>query len=221
MYAFNTDVIWIGAGYIAQGITTTIMVSCMALLLGLLIGLPLGVFRASHPAGVLRKITDGYIEIFRNIPVLVQIVWFYYVLPIMTGVNFDPITAAIIALGLNTSAFLAEIFRGGINGVPTGQHDASASLGFTQGASMRHIILPQVLRKMLSPLVNQFIVLIKESALVAYIGVLDIMHRGDLITTEYSAPLESYTIVAAYYFVLCYLASRAAGYVERRFSFPE
>ncbi len=221
MYSFNTEVIWVGGAYIAQGIATTVMVSCLALLLGLAIGMPLGVFRASHETSFLRKITNGYIEIFRNIPVLVQIVWFYYVLPIITGINFDPISAAIIALGLNTSAFLAEIIRGGINGVPSGQHDASASLGFTHNGSMRYIILPQVLRKMLSPLVNQFIVLIKESALVAYIGVLDIMHRGDLITTEYSAPLESYTIVALYYFALCYLASKAATFVERRFSFPE
>jgi polar amino acid transport system permease protein len=221
MYVFNADVIWIGAKYIAQGIFTTIAISCLALLLGLLIGTPLGVLRASYPSWFIRKLTDGYIEIFRNIPVLVQIVWFYYVLPIVAGVNFDPLTASIIALGLNTSAFLAEIFRGGINGVPDGQHDASASLGFTHSGAMRHIILPQVLRKMLSPLVNQFIVLIKESALVAYIGVLDIMHRGDLLTTQYAAPLEAYTIVALYYFLLCYLASKAGRYVERRFSFPE
>lgn len=221
MYVFNADVILIGAGYIAYGIFTTIFISCLALLIGLLIGMPLGIFRSSHESGFLRKITDVYIEIFRNIPVLVQIVWFYYVLPIMTGVNFDPLTAAIIALGLNTSAFLAEIFRGGINGVSSGQSDASASLGFTHRGKMRYIIIPQVLRKMLSPLLNQFIVLIKESALVAYIGVLDIMHRGDLITTAYSAPLESYTIVAFYYFVLCYLASLSARYVERRFAFPE
>jgi polar amino acid transport system permease protein len=221
MYFFNAEVIWIGADYISRGIGTTIAISCMALFLGLLVGTPLGVLRASHPGWLVRRLTDGYIEIFRNIPVLVQIVWFYYVLPIMTGINFDPITASIIALGLNTSAFLAEIFRGGINGVPAGQHDASASLGFTHSAAMRHIILPQVIRKMLSPMVNQLIVLIKESALVAYIGVLDIMHRGDLLTTQYSAPLESYTIVAFYYFLLCYLASLTAGYVERRFSFPE
>ncbi|MER8843687.1 amino acid ABC transporter permease [Mesorhizobium australicum] len=221
MYVFNADAVWFGASYISQGIFITILISCLALFAGLVIGMPLGVMRASHAKGFLRKLSDGYIEIFRNIPVLVQIVWFYYVMPILTGVNFDPITAAVIALGLNTSAFLAEIFRGGINGVPTGQHDASASLGFTHAASMRHIIMPQVVRKMLSPLVNQFIVLIKESSLVAYIGVLDIMHRGDLITTEYSAPLESYTIVAIYYFALCYLASKVTGFVEQRFSFPE
>jgi len=221
MYIFNSDIIWTAIRYIGQGVGITITISCLALLLGLVIGMPLGVLRSSVSTGFLRKLTDAYIELFRNVPVLVQIVWIYYVLPIMTGVNFEPVQAAIIALGLNTSAFLAEIFRGGINGVPSGQYEASSSLGFTHTSSMRYIILPQVLRKMLSPLVNQFIVLIKESALVAYIGVLDIMHRGDLITTEFSAPLESYTVVAAYYFLLCYTASKISMYVERKYSFPE
>ncbi len=221
MYQFDMNVILLGAKYVAQGIPLTVAVSLGALVVGVIIGLPLGIFRSGRSNGVLRAMAEGYIEIFRNVPVLVQIVWFYYVLPIFTGVNLDPITASIIALGLNTGAYLGEIFRGGISGISGGQYDASGSLGFTRAASMRYVILPQVFRKMLSPLVNQFIVLIKESALVAYIGVLDVMHRGDLVSTDYARPLEAYTIVAAVYFLLCFLASRGARFVEQRYSFPE
>jgi polar amino acid transport system permease protein len=221
MYQFDFQVVLIGAKFVAEGIPITIGVSLAALVIGVVVGMPLGVSRAGHHTGALHIITDAYIEIFRNVPVLVQIVWFYYVLPIFVGVNLNPLTASSIALGLNTSAFLSEIFRGGILGVPSGQYDASASLGFTRSGSMRFVILPQVLRKMLSPLVNQFIVLIKESALVAYIGVLDIMHRGDLVATDYARPLEAYTVVALAYFVICFAASRGARYVEHRYSFPE
>ena len=108
-----------------------------------------------------------------------------------------------------------------ITGITSGQYDATQSLGFTYVGSMRYVILPQVMRKMLAPLLNQFIVLIKESALVAYIGALDVMHRGDMVATEYARPLEAYTVVAGTYFVMCFLASRSAHYVGARFSFPE
>lgn len=221
MYHFDFHVVWAGTKFVSAGIPLTLGVSIAALVLGVLIGMPLGIFQTQPNRRFFQGFAHAYVELFRNVPVLVQIVWFYYVLPVFTGINLGPVTAGIIALGLNTSAFLAEIFRGGITGIPSGQYEASSSLGFTRTASMRYVILPQVIRKMLSPLVNQFIVLIKESALIAYIGVLDIMHRGDLVATDYSRPLEAYTVVAIAYFALCYAASRSARYVENRFSFPE
>ena len=221
MYHFDLDTVWIGAGFVSKGIPITIAVSLSSLLIGAVIGFPIGIYRASARRGTLRSLTDAYMEVFRNVPVLVQIVWFYYCLPIFLHINLSPLPACCVALGLNTSAFFSEIVRGGILGIASGQYDASSSLGFTHSGSMRYVIVPQVLRKMLSPLLNQFIVLIKESALVAYIGVLDIMHRGDLVATNTSRPLESYTVVAAAYFILCFVASRGSRFVERRFSFPE
>jgi polar amino acid transport system permease protein len=162
-----------------------------------------------------------YVEIFRNVPVLVQVVWIYYVLPIATGVNLPPVLAGILALGLNTGAFFSEIIRGGILGLPVGQQEAAAVLGFRPVGSLRYIILPQVLRKMLAPFLNQFIVLIKESSLVVYIGVVDILGRGDMISTQFARPLEAYTIVALWYFILCFFASQATRQFERRLAIPE
>ncbi|MGE3148762.1 MAG: amino acid ABC transporter permease, partial [Pseudorhodoplanes sp.] len=138
-----------------------------------------------------------------------------------TGVNLPPVAAGIIALGLNTGAFFSEIIRGGILGLPTGQQEAASVLGFRPIGALRYIILPQVLRKMLAPFLNQFIVLIKESSLVVYIGVVDILGRGDMISTQFARPLEAYTIVALWYFVLCFVASQTTRQLERRLAIPE
>lgn len=220
MFEFDLTIIQRAIPFIVAGLPTTLAISLAGLVIGVVIGVPLGVLRTLGNRTV-DILIISYIEVFRNVPVLVQIVWIYYVLPALAGMNLDAWTGGTIALGLNTSAFMAEIFRGGIVGISMGQYDASYSLGFTKTGSMRYVILPQVLRRMLSPLLNQFIVLIKESALVAYIGVLDVMHRGDLISTEFVRPLEAYTVVAAIYFVICFSASRFARWTEAKFAVPE
>ncbi len=220
MYHFDYHVELIALGFVFRGAWLTLEISIASLALGVCVGLPLGIAR-THRSRVLGAFFDIYIEVFRNVPVLVQIVWFYYVLPIVLGVNLGAVTASILALGLNTSAFLAEVFRGGILGIPNGQHEASASLGFGTVQTMTYVIVPQMLRKMLAPLLNQFIVLIKESALVSYIGVLDIMHRGDMISTQFARPLEAYTAVAAAYWAICFITSRSAHWVEELFAIPE
>lgn len=220
MYQFDFDVFWLALKFIGMGVPLSFGISLAALVLGVVVGVPIGII-TSAPGRIVNTLLGAYVEIFRNIPVLVQIVWVYYVLPILTGINLDPVTAGIIALGLNTSAFLAEIIRGGIIGVPTGQRETASTLGFSPIETMQSIILPQVMRKMMAPFLNQFIVLIKESALVAYIGVVDLMHRGDLISTQFSRPLEAYTVVAIWYFVLCFCASRASRYVEAKLAIPE
>lgn len=219
MYQFDWATTWIAMKYIIQGVDVTIGVSVTALILAILIGLPIGVLRTRDT--LLARLLNIYVEVFRNIPVLVLIVWVYYVLPILIGLNLSPIVAGTLALTLNTSAFLAEVFRGGIKGIAIGQTEAAGTLGMTHVMTLRYIILPQMFRKMLAPLLNQFIVLIKESALIAYIGVLEIMHRGDMISTQFSRPLEAYTVVAVYYLILCYVVSRLAAVIEAKFAIPE
>ncbi|MDE2573628.1 MAG: amino acid ABC transporter permease [bacterium] len=208
------------APFILAGVPVTLWISVAALAIGLMIGLPVGTLRALN-LRALDLVLGLYVEFFRNTPVLVQIVWFYYVLPIIVRVNLSAVDAGILALGLNTSAYLAEIFRGGILGTAAGQSEAALSLGFTGVGTMRYVVLPQVTRKMLAPFVNQFVVLVKDSALVAYIGVLDIMHRGDVVTVQSSRPLEVYTMVAAAYFVLCFAASKLMRVIEVGFAIPQ
>ena len=220
MYQYSLDVMLRGARFIAIGVPLTIWISLASMALGLVIGLPLGTIRGLR-VRVIDSLIRGYVEIFRNTPVLVQIVWFYYALPILTKINLDAFTAGTLALGLNASAYICEIVRGGIRTTPMGQSDAGLSLGFTQVGVMQYIVIPQVMRKMLAPFLNQFVFLIKDSALVAYIGVLDVMHRGDIVTVQTARPLEAYTTVAIVYFVLCLLASEMTRRIEVRYAIPE
>jgi His/Glu/Gln/Arg/opine family amino acid ABC transporter permease subunit len=220
MYSFDWSTVGLAISYIGKGLWLTLLVSITSLAIGIALALPIGILRSSGNK-LLTTIFGFYVEIFRNIPVLVLIVWIYYVLPILTGYNLGPIPAGIIALGLNTSAFLAEVFRGGISGIAIGQREASASLGLTSFYTMTDVIIPQVIRRMMAPMLNQFIVLIKESALLSYIGVLEILQRGDQISTQFSRPLEAYTVVAMFYLVICFSVSQISRWIERRLAIPE
>lgn len=220
MYVFDWNTVGVAIGYIGQGVWLTLLVSISSLVIGISLAVPIGVMRSSKNK-LLVTFLGFYVEIFRNIPVLVLIVWIYYVLPILTGFNLGPFAAGILALSLNTSAFLAEVFRGGISGIAEGQREASASLGMNGLQTMVDVIIPQVIRRMMAPMLNQFIVLIKESALLSYIGVLEILQRGDQISTQFSRPLEAYTVVAMFYLVICFSVSQISRIIERRLAIPE
>ncbi len=220
MYVIDWDSAWTAIRYIGSGLPLTIFISLTSLFFGVCFGVPIGMIR-SQGGSVAGRLLAGYVELFRNVPVLVLIVWVYYVLPILTGIKLSPIVAGIVALSLNTSAFLSEVFRGGILNTPRGQNEAASSLGLSYVDTMRFVVLPQVARRMIAPMLNQFIVLIKESALVAFIGVLEIMHRSDLVSNQLARPIEAYTVVALYYFALCFAVSKLARYAERKVTVQE
>lgn len=220
MYVFDWHIVGIAIDYIGRGLWLTVLVSFASLALGIALALPIGILRSTRNK-LLFAVLGAYVELFRNVPVLVLVVWIYYVLPIVTGYNMGPIAAGILALSLSTSAFLAEVFRGGILGIAAGQREASASLGLNGFQTMHDVIIPQVFRRMLAPMLNQFIILIKESALLSYIGVLEILQRGDQISTQFSRPLEAYTVVALFYFLICFSVSQISLRIERRFTIPE
>lgn len=220
MYTFDWNTVSIAIPYIGKGLWLTALVSLASLMLGIAIAIPIGILRATGNR-IVSALLGAYVELFRNVPVLVLVVWIYYVLPIVTGLNLAPIAAGILALSLSTGAFLSEVFRGGIKGISVGQHEAGATLGLTGFQIMADIIIPQVARRMLAPMLNQFIILIKESALLSYIGVLEILQRGDQISTQFSRPLEAYTVVALFYFLICFTVSQATSRIERRYAIPE
>lgn len=216
MFAFDWSVIGKSWPFLVAGVKVTLGIVIAATIMGLAIGLVVGVLRGMKIRGV-DLVTGWYIEIFRNTPILVQIVWFYYVLPLITGSpGMSASTSCVIAIGLNAGAYLAEVFRAGIQAVDVGQMEASRSLGMSYLKAMFLIILPQAVRNVLPAFVNTFVVLIKESAQVTFVGVMDVMHRGDMLSTDTSRPIEAYTAVAAIYFVLCYTISKSAGVLERR-----
>jgi His/Glu/Gln/Arg/opine family amino acid ABC transporter permease subunit len=216
MFRFDWSVIAHGWPFLVAGVWVTLYVVGVATLMGLAVGLVVGVLRGMRIRGF-ELVTGWYIELFRNTPILVQIVWFYYVLPLLTGTRgMSASTSCIISIGLNAGAYLAEVFRAGIQAVDVGQMEASRSLGMSYLRAMVLIILPQAIRNVLPAFVNTFVVLIKESAQVSFVGVMDIMHRGDMLSTDTSRPIEAYTAVAIMYFVICYTISKSAGLIERR-----
>jgi polar amino acid transport system permease protein len=146
----------------------------------------------------------------------VQIVWFYYALPVLLGIQIPAPAAAIMTLSCYTGAFYAEIFRGGIISIERGQWDAARALGLRPWAMMRRVILPQAVRRMIPPFVNQSITQLKNTSLVSTIAVPDLLYNGTLITADTYRPLEVYTVVALIYFAMLFPSTMLAQWYERR-----
>jgi polar amino acid transport system permease protein len=158
----------------------------------------------------------AYVEIFRCTPLLVQIIWFYYALPVVIGVDIPAHVAATLVLSLYTGAFYAEIVRGGVLSIERGQWDAAAALGLRRLQAMRLVILPQAVRRMIPPFMNQSIIQLKNTSLVSTIAVADLLYNGQMITAATYRPLETYTLIAVIYFVVLFPLTLAAQGVERR-----
>lgn len=205
----------INLAFLVSGIPWTILLTiCCVFIsnaLGFLISL-LGL--ADHAA--LRLIYRGYVEVFRSIPPLVSIFWVYYGLPILIDVGLEPFPAGMIALSLYGSAFMAEIFRGGVQSIDRGQFEASRTLGLSYFDTMRFVIFPQALRRSLPAVGNQLVIMLKMTSLVSVIGVAEILRRGnELAVTEYR-PLEIYTFVALQYLALVLIVSAGVRKLERK-----
>ena len=197
------------------GIAYTLAYTVGTVLLGLAIGLMLGVARLS-PRWWVNVPLVGFIEVFRCTPLLVQIIWFYYALPVILNIQIPAAVAAVLVLSLYTGAFYAEIFRGGIVSIEAGQWDAARALGLRRLGVMRHVVLPQAVRRMVPPFMNQSIIQLKNTSLVSTIAVPDLLYQGTLITADTYRPLEVYTVVALIYFVLLFPATRLVQYYEQR-----
>ena len=202
-----THLFWVGIGY-------TLAYTAGTVALGLLIGLILGLARLSKSRLVNIPLV-GFIEIFRCTPLLVQIVWFYYALPVILGIQIPAALAGTLVLSFYTGAFYAEIFRGGILSIEAGQWDAARALGLRWGTAMRCIILPQAVRRMIPPFMNQSIIQLKNTSLVSTIAVPELLYQGTLITADTYRPLETYTVVALIYFALLFPMTRLVQAYEQ------
>jgi His/Glu/Gln/Arg/opine family amino acid ABC transporter permease subunit len=185
------------------GMLLTAELGLVSVSLGLVFGLVLALARRSRHR-FLQWPTYVYIEFFRTTPPLVQIVWLYYGLPLLFGFDLGGFGAAAVALGLNTAAFLAEIFRAGIEGVDRTQWQAAHVLGLGTVDTLRFVILPQAVRNVLPPMGTTIIYLIKDTALASAIGTPELLRIGQLVANETFRPAASLTVVAVAYFVLTY-----------------
>ena len=198
-----------------RGILVTLAYTAGTISLGLIIGLLVGVGRLSK-SRLLNFPLIAFIEAFRCTPLLVQIVWFYYALPVLLGIQIPAVVAAVLTLSCYTGAFYAEIFRGGIISIERGQWDAARALGLRSWTMMRMVILPQAVKRMIPPFVNQSITQLKNTSLVSTIAVPDLLYNGTLVTADTYRPLEVYTVVALIYFALLFPSTMLAQWYERR-----
>jgi polar amino acid transport system permease protein len=198
-----------------RGVLVTLSYTAATIIIGLIIGLAVGLGRLSR-SWLVNAPLVAFIEVFRCTPLLVQIVWFYYALPVLLGIQIPATVAAVMTLSCYTGAFYAEIFRGGIISIEQGQWDAARALGLRPLAVMRQVILPQAVRRMIPPFVNQSITQLKNTSLVSTIAVPDLLYNGTLITADTYRPLEVYTVVALIYFALLFPSTLLAQAYERR-----
>ena len=214
-YEWSFGFLWRYTGLFWTGVQVTLAYTAGTVALGLTIGLALGLARLIPSRWVAVPLV-AFIELFRCTPLLVQIVWFYYALPVILGVDIPRVVAATLVLSLYTAAFYAEIFRGGIVSIERGQWDAARALGMGWVPMMRRVILPQAVRRMVPPFMNQSIIQLKNTSLVSTIAVPDLLYQGTLITSDTYRPLEVYTVVALIYFALLFPATRLVQWLERR-----
>lgn len=216
LMTFDMDLVFNSFPLLLVGAGVTIQITVLSTAIGFVIGLIVGVARISH-VRLLRMLAEVYIEFFRGTPLLVQIFLFYFALPVLTGQRIDPFIAAISACGINSGAYVAEIFRAGIQSVDDGQMEAGRSLGMTWLQTMRYIIVPQAFKRVIPPLGNEFIAMLKDSSLVSVIGFEELTRRGQLIIAKTYGSFEIWMSVAVIYLVMTLTISRFVAYLERRY----
>ncbi|ALZ85426.1 MULTISPECIES: amino acid ABC transporter permease [Pseudomonas] len=202
-------------GPLWQGLKVTLQLALAANLMGLVLGFLLCLLTLNRWR-LVRLPAQLFIEFFRCTPVLLQIVWFFYCVPMLFNVFVDPITMGVLALGLNLTAFNAEAYRAGVQAVPREHLDASVALGLGPLNRTLYVVLPQALRSALPVLMTNGIGILQQSALVAIVAVADLMYIGKSIATEAYRPLETYSLIALIYFALSLPIAQLVRFVERR-----
>lgn len=215
MYRWDFAPVLANADLLLQGLVNTLAVTGTALAFGIPLGLALALARLSGrrllawPAGFV-------IEFFRTTPPLVQLFWFFFALPVLIRVEMTPFMASALTFSIQSSAFFAEVFRGGIVSVERGQWEASRAIGMTPSQSMRRIILPQAVKRMIPAFMERAIELMKTTTLVAIVSYADLLYQANEIAQKTFRPLEVFTVVAGIYFVVILIISLLARRLERR-----
>ncbi|MCL6516618.1 amino acid ABC transporter permease [Alicyclobacillus sp.] len=213
--------IWEQWPQIWAGFLSTVEFSVIAILLGTVIGLIAALMKLARFAPA-RWLSTVYVELFRGTPLLVQLFFIALGLPAVLPLNkwfgpqTYPLVAGAVGLALNEGAYITEIIRAGILGVDRGQWEAAASIGMSRGQTMRHIILPQAFKRMIPPLVNQFAQTVKDTSLLAPIAITELVYSAQEVISVYFNAFSMWLVVALMYFVVIFLITRFAAYLERR-----
>ncbi len=228
-----SDPFWNILVFVRGGIFITVEVTSISFVLIMILGLLGGLGRLSRN-WFLRGIASLYVEIVRGVPLLVQLIWWYFAFPVVIqtvgkwlGLSFmieyqaNAIVTAIIGLTVCYGAYMSEIYRAGIQSIPRGQTEAARSLGMTHFQAMRYIILPQSVRVILPPVGNEFIALLKDTSLVSVVAVADLTRRGREFMAVHFNPIEVWTMVALIYLIMTLLSARGLSWLEKKSRFED
>lgn len=210
------DIISAALPMLLKGLQVTLYIFVIAIIIGFLIGLVIALFRLA-PIKILNWIAKVYVDAIRGTPFIVQLFFIYFGINSLQIVSLNSTTAGIITVAINAGAYFAEIIRAGIQSIDRGQTEAARSIGFTGAQTMRYIILPQAFRRMLPTITNQSIISLKDTSLLSVIGIADLTQQGQI---QASATFEAFKIwlaVGVIYFIVIYLLTLLANFVERRF----
>jgi len=215
VYRWDFAPVWAHADLLLLGLLNTLRITGTALAFGIPLGLALALLRlapsrwAAWPAGFV-------IEFFRTTPPLVQLFWFFFALPILMRIEMTPFMAAAMTFSIQSAAFFAEVFRGGIASIERGQHEGARALGMSGGQTMRRVILPQAVKRMIPAFMERAIELMKTTTLVATVSYADLLFQANELAQKTFRPLEVFTVVALMYFTVIFGASLLAHRLERR-----
>ena len=201
--------------FFIDGTVITLLLSFFGVIFGVILGVVFALMKLSKNP-LLKGFAVAYIEIVRGTPMMVQMFIVYYGLPKLVGIDFEDITLGIVAVSLNSAAYVAEIIRAGILSIDKGQMEAARSLGMSHRLAMTNIIIPQAFKNILPALGNEFITLIKESAIVSIIGIHELMYNTDTVRGNTYKPFSPLIVAAAIYFIITFTISKLLGKLERR-----
>ena len=227
----KADPFWRILLFVRDGITVTVIITVTAFMFILVLGMLGGLGRLSRN-WIIHGVATLYVEIVRGIPLLVQLIWWYFAFPVvvqqigrwlqiaaMADYRANAILTAITGLTVCYGAYMSEIYRAGIQSIPKGQAEAARSLGMTPFQSMRHVILPQAFRVVLPPVGNEFIALLKDSCLVSVVAVADLTRRGREFMAVHFNPIEVWTMVALLYLIMTLFSARGVAWIEKKTRF--
>jgi len=218
--SFDWSVVWQHRDALAVGTVTTILLTVLTMAIAVPCGIVVAALRLYAWTPV-RAMATAYVELFRNLPLILVVYWAFYVLPILTGLGLSPFATGLAALALNVTAYNAETFRAGINSIRRGQFEAAMALGMSRAQALRRVVVPQALRRVLPVLASTWVSLFKDTSLVSVIAVAELAYVSMQIRSQTFRVLEMLTALAAIYWLLGYPQAKLVDWIQRRFAVTE
>jgi polar amino acid transport system permease protein len=214
------SVVWQHRDALFAGTATTLLLTVATMAIAVPCGIVVAVLRLYGPAPV-RALATAYVELFRNLPLILVVFWAFYVLPILTGVGLSPLATGLAALALNVTAYNAETFRAGINSIRRGQVEAAMALGMSRVQALRRVIVPQAVRRITPVLASTWVSLFKDTSLVSVIAVGELAYAAMQVRAQTFRVLEMLTAMAALYWLLGYPQAKLVDWIQRRYAVTE